>query len=138
MKQSQDPFEAAFVEQEESPPESPSAANDMEAQLDEAFANDANQPEEEGGMDIVVHPNVPSTSAAPPASARINQPSNKSKEEEEEDEDDMEVELGKLPSTGDPDKMAKMQYVTFNAFQTYYLHVLPFSNISFDINFDCV
>ncbi|NP_001236012.1 TBP-associated factor 11-like protein [Glycine max] len=53
MKQSKDPFEAAF---EESPPESPTAT-------------------------------------------------------ETEEEDNMDVELAKLPSTGDPHKMAKMQAI---------------------------
>nr|KYP41808.1 Transcription initiation factor TFIID subunit 11 [Cajanus cajan] len=55
MKQSKDPFEAAF---EESPPESPDKD-----------------------------------------------------EEEEEEEDNMDVELAKLPSAGDPHKMAKMQAI---------------------------
>lgn len=112
MKQSQDPFEVAFVEQDESPPESPAAANDIETQIVAASVNDNNQHEDEVGLDVVAHPNVASTSAAPLASARINQPNSKNKDEdEEEEEDNMDVELGKLPSSGDPDKMAKMQTI---------------------------
>ncbi|KAI5676959.1 hypothetical protein M9H77_07909 [Catharanthus roseus] len=34
-------------------------------------------------------------------------------DDEEEEEENMEIELGKLTSTGDPDKMAKMQYESF-------------------------
>ncbi|XP_021752116.1 transcription initiation factor TFIID subunit 11-like isoform X1 [Chenopodium quinoa] len=113
MKQSQDPFEAAFVEQEESPPESPAAANDIDTQIDAAATvNDADQPEDEVGLELVAHPNVASTSAAPLASTGITQPNNKNKDEDdEEEEDNMDVELGKLSSSGDPDKMAKMQTI---------------------------
>ncbi|KAL2920486.1 Transcription initiation factor TFIID subunit 11 [Bienertia sinuspersici] len=112
MKQSQDPFEAAFVEQEESPPESPAAANDNETQNVDTPVNDANQPEDELGLDATVDNNVASTSATPSASARIAQTNNKNKEDDEdEEEDNMEVELGKLPSSGDPDKMAVMQTI---------------------------
>lgn len=112
MKQSQDPFEAAFVEQDESPPESPSAPNDNENQTVATPVTDANQAEDEAGLDDVANPNVASTSAAPPASARSTQPSNKNKDEDEdEEEDNMDVELGKLPSSGDPDKMAMMQTI---------------------------
>ncbi|XP_021721852.1 transcription initiation factor TFIID subunit 11-like [Chenopodium quinoa] len=111
MKQSQDPFEAAFVEQE-SPPESPAAVNDTETQIDAAATvNDADQPEDEVGLELVAHPNVASTSAAPLASG-VTQPNNKNKDEDDdEEEDNMDVELGKLSSSGDPDKMAKMQTI---------------------------
>lgn len=128
MKQSQDPFEAAFVEQDESPPESPSAPNDNENQTIATPVTDANQAEDEAGLDDVANPNVTSTSAAPPASARSTQPSNKNKDEDEdEEEDNMDVELGKLPSSGDPDKMAMMQYVFFNAlFQQTFATVCMF------------
>ncbi|XP_048497009.1 transcription initiation factor TFIID subunit 11 [Beta vulgaris subsp. vulgaris] len=112
MKQSQDPFEAAFVEQEESPPESPVAANDVENRNADASVNDTNQPEDEMGLDVVAHPNVVSTSAAPLTSARTTQLNNKNKDEDdEEEEDNMDVELGKLSSSGDPDKMAIMQTI---------------------------
>jgi len=108
MKQSQDPFEAAFVEQEESPPESPIAANDIEIQIGDASL-DVNQPDDEIA-DVIGQHNIASTSTAPLASARISQMNNKPKDEDEDDEEEnMEVELGKFPSTGDPDKMAKMQ-----------------------------
>lgn len=116
MKPSQDPFEAAFVEQDETPPESPTA-NDIETQVAAVPVNDVNQPEDEVGMDLVTESNVASTSGAPLASAMTAQPNNKNKdEEEEEEEENMDVELGKLQATtGDPDKMAKMQYVIFSA-----------------------
>ncbi|CAO2839058.1 unnamed protein product [Amaranthus hypochondriacus] len=112
MKPSQDPFEAAFVEQDETPPESPTA-NDIETQVAAVPVNDVNQPEDEVGMDLVTDPNVASTSGAPLASATTAQPNNKNKdEEEEEEEENMDVELGKLQATtGDPDKMAKMQAI---------------------------
>ncbi|KMT15906.1 hypothetical protein BVRB_3g055930 [Beta vulgaris subsp. vulgaris] len=114
MKQSQDPFEAAFVEQEESPPESPVAANDVENRNADASVNDTNQPEDEMGLDVVAHPNVVSTSAAPLTSARTTQLNNKNKDEDdEEEEDNMDVELGKLSSNGDPDKMAIMQTILY-------------------------
>lgn len=111
MKQSQDPFEAAFVEQEESPPESPITANDIEIQIGDASV-DVNQPDDEV-VDVISEPNIASTSTAPSASARmITQLNNKLKDEDEDDEEEnMEVELGKFPSTGDPDKMAKMQTI---------------------------
>ncbi|KAK4747739.1 hypothetical protein SAY87_014325 [Trapa incisa] len=103
MKQFKDPFEAAFEEQQEdSPPESPSPADDFSTQ-----------------------PSVPPTEAANPEDDELNAPpssvlfpsptaaaATKNKEEEDEDvEDNMEVELSKLPSGGDPDKMAKMQAI---------------------------
>lgn len=110
MKQSQDPFEAAFVEQEESPPESPITANDIEVQIGDASV-DVNQPDDEV-VDVISQPNIASTSTAPSAAARmITQLNNKLKDEDEDDEEEMEVELGKFPSTGDPDKMAMMQTI---------------------------
>ncbi|XP_020208917.1 transcription initiation factor TFIID subunit 11 [Cajanus cajan] len=100
MKQSKDPFEAAF---EESPPESP-VETEAEAEAETQ--------------------NPPSSSSAPPlpqpqkVSATKNKDKEKDKdkdkekdEEEEEEEDNMDVELAKLPSAGDPHKMAKMQAI---------------------------
>lgn len=115
MNQSKDPFEAAFVEQEESPPESPVGGNDIETQDGAPSIDDVNQPEEEE-MDVSDHHNVASTSAAPPpvpvASAKITQPNNKIKDEDEEEEDDnVDVELRKVPSTSNPDKTDIMQSI---------------------------
>ncbi|GAB4840827.1 hypothetical protein Ancab_021587 [Ancistrocladus abbreviatus] len=110
MKQSKDPFEAAFEEQEEALPDSPFAANDTEAGTP-AASGTVNQPEDDG-MDVIVLPKIASTSAARSALARTALPNNKTKEDDdEEEEDNMDVELGKLPSSSDPDKMAKMQSI---------------------------
>ena len=43
MKQSKDPFEAAYVEQEEQPPESPVALDDYDTQASNAAAADDSQ-----------------------------------------------------------------------------------------------
>lgn len=111
MKQSKDPFEAAFVEQEESPPESPIAGNDIDTQVGGASVIDVNHPENED-MDATGQPSIAATSAPPVASTKITQPNNKTKDEdEEEEEENMDVELRKFPSSGDPDKMAIMQAV---------------------------
>ncbi|TKY69001.1 Transcription initiation factor TFIID subunit 11 [Spatholobus suberectus] len=87
MKQSKDPFEAAF---EESPPESPAEA--------EAEAETQNPTSSSSVVPLVPQP------------PQTQKPKNKD-EEEEEEEDNMDVELSKLPSAGDPHKMAKMQSV---------------------------
>ncbi|KAJ6703293.1 TAFII28-LIKE PROTEIN-RELATED [Salix viminalis] len=120
MKQSKDPFEAAYVEQEESPPESPIARDDYDTQPSNAAAATPadsqgavdNQDDDDfggGGSDSVHPSDNPSTSRPMLGSARSR---GKNKEdEEEEEEDNMDVELSKLASTADPDKMAKMQTV---------------------------
>lgn len=110
MKQFKDPFEAALEEQQEedSPPESPSPADDLSTQPSVAPTDTAVQEED----DL----NVPSTSALFPSTTVAAAPKNKD-EEDEEEEENMEVELSKLPSGGDPDKMAKMQWVLFFPFQ---------------------
>lgn len=103
MKQFKDPFEAAFEEQQEdSPPESPSPADDFSTQPSAAPTDTAVQEED----DV----NAPSTSAHFPSSTVAAATKNKD-EEDEEEEENMEVELSKFPSGGDPDKMAKMQWV---------------------------
>ncbi|KAK9724484.1 hypothetical protein RND81_05G076100 [Saponaria officinalis] len=109
---SKDPFEAAFEEQEESPPESPvAAANDDDNQIGGVSVNEDNhQPE-----DVVNDPNVPSSSAGPSLAGTTSQINrNKIKDEdadEEDEEEQMDVEMGKFPTTGDPDKLAKMQSI---------------------------
>ncbi|CAA3004915.1 transcription initiation factor TFIID subunit 11 [Olea europaea subsp. europaea] len=109
MKKSKDPFEIAFVEQDESPPESPTSPDETEAQTPGGLTLGGG-----GGGDDDISNDLrhtdPSTSA--PASNPIGTtgPTGKSKEEdEEEEEENMDVELGKFPSSGDPDKTAIMQ-----------------------------
>ncbi|CAN1225859.1 Transcription initiation factor TFIID subunit 11 [Linum grandiflorum] len=109
MNQLKDPFEAAYEEQEDSPPDSPLAADELEAAAPPGSqgAGTVEEDDETAGGDIRL--SDPSSSAPPSSSAR-----NKGKlreEDEDEEEDNMEVELAKLRSTADPDKMAKMQTI---------------------------
>ncbi|KAI0515967.1 hypothetical protein KFK09_008638 [Dendrobium nobile] len=95
-----DPFEAAY-EEEDSPPASPPPLPEEEAPTME-------------GEDEEVAPGSHPSAAAPSNVANASTPAigGKGKEdEEEEDEENMDVELRKFSSTGDPDKMAKMQIV---------------------------
>lgn len=106
MKQSKDPFEVAFEEQEESPPESPVAADEIEPQTP---APSSDRIDDIGTNDGLSNP---STSTGAVMSFGTSGPISKPKEdEEEEEEENMEIELGKLTSAGDPDKMAKMQAI---------------------------
>ncbi|PKA45730.1 hypothetical protein AXF42_Ash011071 [Apostasia shenzhenica] len=93
-----DPFEAA-CEEPDSPPESP-APPDEDANAayvyDEEAASGSQQP-------ASVTPRVVNASTALGGKGK--------EDEEEEDEENMDVELGKLPSGGDPDKMIKMQAI---------------------------
>ncbi|KAG6428680.1 hypothetical protein SASPL_112933 [Salvia splendens] len=105
MKKSKDPFEIAFEEQEESPPESPVGLDENESQA-------AAGP---GGGDQEMNANVltagPSTAAAGSVPMGTATQVGKNKEEDEDEEDEnMDVELGKLRPSGDPTKTAKMQY----------------------------
>ncbi|KAL2320577.1 hypothetical protein Fmac_029546 [Flemingia macrophylla] len=114
MKQSKDPFEAAF---EESPPESPV---ETEAEV-EAEAE-------------IQNPRSSSSSVVPqPQKVSKNKEKEKEKEkeeEEEEEEDNMDVELAKLPSYGDPHKMAKMQSVLlllqFSIYPSFFILLFQF------------
>lgn len=104
MKKSKDPFEIAFEEQEESPPESPAGPDENESQ---AAAGPS-------GGDPDTNANVlaadPSTAAAGSISMGTAAQIGKNKEDdEEEEEENMDVELGKLRPSGDPTKTAKMQ-----------------------------
>lgn len=102
MKKSKDPFEIAFEEQEESPPESPVGVDELEAQ-NPSGPRDMN-------MNINVPATDPTTSAAASMPVGTVGPIGKNKEDdEEEEEENMDVELGKLRGTGDPTKTAKMQ-----------------------------
>ncbi|ESW06568.1 hypothetical protein PHAVU_010G058500 [Phaseolus vulgaris] len=104
MKQSKDPFEAAF---EESPPESPT-----ETEADSIHNHSHNH---NHNQNPIPSPSLLPLNPGPPqkASAVVkNKDKDKDKDdEEEEEEDNMDVELSKLPSTGDPHKMAKMQAI---------------------------
>ncbi|KAK9124355.1 hypothetical protein Sjap_013957 [Stephania japonica] len=113
MKQSsKDPFEAAFEEQQEqdeqydSPPDSPIAAdevlpvNPLTAIDDEGTTTD--QPSNLNRK--------PSASTATPVPTNVVAGKGK-EEDEEEEEENMDVELSKLSSCSDPDKMAKMQAI---------------------------
>ncbi|KAK4483836.1 hypothetical protein RD792_011043 [Penstemon davidsonii] len=109
MKKSKDPFEIAFEEQEESPPESPVGLDENEPQTSAGPSVNLG-----GDFDAnpIVHTTDPSTSLAVPLSVGTSGPIAKPKEDdEEEEEENMEVELGKLPSRGDPAKTAKMQEI---------------------------
>ncbi|CAI0393680.1 unnamed protein product [Linum tenue] len=114
MNQSKDPFEAAYEEQEESPPDSPLAPADFDRRpasppsaAAPASQNAATAPDDEETDHV--NPSDPSPSAPASASAKIK---GKSKEEDEdEEEENMEVELAKFPASGDPNKMAKMQTI---------------------------
>ncbi|XP_057419426.1 transcription initiation factor TFIID subunit 11-like [Lotus japonicus] len=103
MKQSKDPFEAAFVE---SPPESPV---EIEAEVDAEAQNPASssgvaqvtQAQEDYGLG-----KKPSKTGTGTSGGGKNKD-----DDEEEEEDNMDVELTKLQPTGDPQKMAKMQAI---------------------------
>ncbi|XP_060214990.1 transcription initiation factor TFIID subunit 11-like isoform X1 [Lycium barbarum] len=101
MKRSKDPFEAALEEQDDSPPESPVGTDENEGQ-DQAAGDDVNTTSRE----------KPSTSKAASVSVGTAGPISKPKEEDEEEEDEnMDVQLGKLSSSSDPDKLEKMQSI---------------------------
>ncbi|WCJ42683.1 Transcription initiation factor TFIID subunit 11 [Euphorbia peplus] len=109
MKQSKDPFEAAFEEQEETPPDSPIGPDEMDTQTLAASQNPPVAPEDYDGENAGARRVDPSTSTRMLANAR-NKGKNK-EEDDDEEEENVEVELAKFPSSGDPDKMAKMQAI---------------------------
>ncbi|KAL4365505.1 hypothetical protein AHAS_Ahas07G0112800 [Arachis hypogaea] len=132
MKQSKDPFEAAFEEQEDSPPESPAdTAVDAQQNPNSSIIahNSQSQPQDQLQLPHDDNAKKGASQFTPlSGSGRTNASSSgpftattgaggsgtgmKSKEEEEEEEEEnMDVELGKFPSSGDPDKMAKMQAI---------------------------
>lgn len=141
MKQSKDPFEVAFEEQEESPPDSPINSkpddhvdetqtqtlathqlttlnnaqgddddyDDYDNNDNDDDINNSNDRPSESKM-VAPTSSIPNSSTST-ATAAVRRKSNKEDEEEELEEDNMDVELGKFSSTGDPDKMAKMQSI---------------------------
>lgn len=106
MKRTKDPFEAAFEEQDDSPPESPVGTDENEGQDQGAVGVN-----EHGGDDVNTDSREKSsTSKATSVSIGTAGPISKPKEEdEEEEEESMDMQLGKLSSRSDPDKLAKMQ-----------------------------
>ncbi|KAG5603659.1 hypothetical protein H5410_025151 [Solanum commersonii] len=108
MKRSKDPFEATFEEQDDSPPESPAGTEENEGQDQGAVGVNMNE-----GDDVNTDSREkPSTSKATSVSVSTAGPISKPKEEdEEEEEESMDVQLGKLSSSSDPDKLAKMQSI---------------------------
>ncbi|CAO1945539.1 unnamed protein product [Urochloa humidicola] len=103
-----DPFEAA-VEEQDSPPESP-APPEEEA----GAAGPADDPEDYDGGPRAPPPrqqSAPASLAAAAAKAKVRVQRDQ-QEDEDDEEDQMEVDLEKLPtSTGDPDKLAKMNAI---------------------------
>lgn len=132
-QQSKDPFEAAFEEQEDSPPDSPAAVDAIRAALDEDY-DEGLPPEDPSSSSTPLAPAATTTTtiatvtpttktitkkatAKPtpaPARATLKQSHQSKEDDDDEDEDNVDVELGKYPATGDPVKMAKMQYVPFS------------------------
>jgi len=102
MKQSKDPFEAAF---EESPPDSP-----IETEPEPVNPNSNSLISLPSQIHEQQHLHVKNTISN---NTKNNNNNNKDDEEdEEEDEDNMDVEFAKFRAVGDPHKMAKMQFVT--------------------------
>ncbi|CAH9062075.1 unnamed protein product [Cuscuta epithymum] len=106
MTQSKDPFEAAFEEQEESPPDSPTRAVENEAQNEASLALNDNGTDDFASINHSENPSTSFAATAPTAAA-----SKPKEDDEEEEEEHMDMQLGKLSSTSDPDKMAKMQSI---------------------------
>ncbi|PSS05049.1 Transcription initiation factor TFIID subunit like [Actinidia chinensis var. chinensis] len=122
MKQSKDPFEVAFEDQDdESPPDSPTLApNEIETQSKSQHQAQSESASAQINVDGNTQEDYDDDDVAENISARPTNPkplkakdTGKAKEEEddEEEEDNMEVELGKFAANGDPDKMAKMQSI---------------------------
>ncbi|CAL4955149.1 unnamed protein product [Urochloa decumbens] len=103
-----DPFEAA-VEEQDSPPESPPPP-----EVEAGAAGPADDPEDYDGGTRALPPrqqSAPASIAAAAAKAK-GRVQREQQEDEDDEEDQMEVDLEKLPtSTGDPDKLAKMNAI---------------------------
>ncbi|KAJ1284789.1 hypothetical protein BS78_03G232000 [Paspalum vaginatum] len=101
-----DPFEAA-VEEQESPPESPAPPED-----EAGAAGPAEDPDDYDGGPPPRQPSAPASLAATAAAKAKGRVQREQQEDDEDEEDQMEVDLEKLPtSTGDPDKLAKMNAI---------------------------
>ncbi|KAI3719205.1 hypothetical protein L6452_20100 [Arctium lappa] len=109
MKQSKDPFEVAFEELDESPPDSPNAHDETETQT---LAAEPSKNSQRYDVENSIGPFNQPKARVKLASTSAAISTNKNKEDDdEEEEENMDVELGKFSSTGDPDKMAKMQSI---------------------------
>ncbi|KAI3693261.1 hypothetical protein L6452_33093 [Arctium lappa] len=109
MKQSKDPFEVAAEEQEESPPDTPVGHDETETQPPAAQPTVSSQGAD---ADNSIRPSNPQKATIASASTSAAAKTVKNKEDDdEEEEENMDVELGKVPSSTDPDKMAKMQSI---------------------------
>ncbi|KAK9068250.1 hypothetical protein SSX86_012361 [Deinandra increscens subsp. villosa] len=106
MKQSKDPFE---VPAEDSMPDSPVGHADTETQ------DPAVQPtvsSQGADVDNSNHPSNQQKTIIKSASTSAATKTGKNKDDEdEEEEENMDVELGKVPSSNDPSKLAKMQSI---------------------------
>ncbi|XP_066314742.1 transcription initiation factor TFIID subunit 11 [Miscanthus floridulus] len=106
-----DPFEAA-VEEQDSPPESPALPEE-----EPGAAGPADDPEDYDGGPPPRQPSAPASHAAAAAAAAAaakakGRVQREQQEDDDDEEDHMEVDLEKLPSsTGDPDKLAKMNAI---------------------------
>ncbi|PWZ33940.1 hypothetical protein Zm00014a_027684 [Zea mays] len=101
-----DPFEAA-VEEQDSPPDSPAPPEEEPGAA--GLADDA---EDYDGGPPPRQPSAPASHAASAAAKAKGRVQREQQEDDDDDEDQMEVDLEKLPSsTGDPDKLAKMNAI---------------------------
>lgn len=110
MKQSKDPFEAAF---EESPPESP-----IETEPDPDA--DTEIPPSSSLISQTTHTNEEDSQFKNTNSTNNATIAKNKDDDDDEEEDNMDVELAKFPTAGDPHKMAKMQLVTCFFFSLYH------------------
>ncbi|CAI8601952.1 unnamed protein product [Vicia faba] len=101
MKQSKDPFEAAF---EESPPESP-----IETEQDPDA--DAEIPPSNSLISQTPHTREEDSQFKNTNSSNNATIAKNKDDDDDEEEDNMDVELAKFPTAGDPHKMAKMQAI---------------------------
>ena len=140
MKQSKDPFEAAFEEQEDSPPESPAdasfdtqnpnssdaAAHHPQPQPPHDHLHDDDNPKKAAPQFTPTSGAGPITTTGAGAGTGTGTSTKNKDEDDEEEEENMDVELGKFPSSGDPDKMAKMQLVWNFSFNSLIKKILFF------------
>ncbi|GJV11040.1 transcription initiation factor TFIID subunit 11 [Tanacetum coccineum] len=109
MMQSKDPFEVADEEHEESPPHTPVDHDEIETQIPAGQLTVSSSGADTNNGNHSLNPGKATTTLASTSAADKNV---KNKEDDdEEEEENMDVELGKLPSSSDPSKMAKMQSI---------------------------
>lgn len=104
MKKSKDPFEIAFEEQEESPPDSPVGLDENETQ---ASAGPSIGDPDMNANGLAANPSTSAAGANPVGTA--GQIGKNKEDDDEEEEENVDVELGKLRPSGDPVKTANMQ-----------------------------